>query len=131
MVCVMKEATPFWVGSLNGTHVVYDPSLQLTESRWVLLFLVQKEAMVAYRRRHARSISKAHASKHPHYEKNIASYRSWRQAQTEEQVQTLYGSLRRKDEATVREIAGTQARHAAFLSQNHVDPMGTTEPTRR
>lgn len=119
-----------WVGAINGMHVVFDPQLQSDGSRWVLLYMVAHGRVVAYRRRHARTVVQKHALEHPQHEANLAHYRSWRAGLSAEALQFLREDLLRKDATVEREIANTEQLHMRFLSLAPTAYPGTREPSR-
>lgn len=119
-----------WVGAINGMHVVFDPQLQRDGSRWVLLYLVVHGKVVAYRRRHARTVVRKHVQEHPQREANLAHYRAWRVNLSTEAFQSLREDLRRKDATVEREIANTEQLHKRFLSLPPTAYPGTSEPSR-
>ena len=121
---------PLWVGSINGVHVVYDPQLQTDGSRWVLLYMVAQGKVIAYRRRHARTVAQKHAQEHPQREANLTLYRTWRASLSPESLESLREDLRRKDATVEREIANTEQLHRRFLSLAPSAYPGTREPSR-
>lgn len=118
-----------WVGAINGVHVVFDPQIQINGSRWVLLYLVAHGKVVAYRRRHARTVVQRHAREHPQREANLAHYRSWRLGLSAEALEALREDLRRKDATLEQEIASTEQLHKRFLSLAPTAYPGTREPS--
>ena len=117
-----------WAGAINGVHVVFDPELQCESSRWVLLYMVVHGKVIAYRRRHARTVAQKHAQNHPQREANLAHYRNWRFSLSAEAFQSLREDLRHKDATVEREIANTEQMHKQFVSLAHIDYPGTHEP---
>ena len=42
------DGAELWFGTLNGISVVYDPDIQVSGSRWVLLFAVPHQRLIPY-----------------------------------------------------------------------------------
>lgn len=125
----MSESdTGLWVGAINEVHVVYDPALQVPGSRWVLLYLVNREKPVPYRRRHARTVAVKHDASHPEYLRNLERYLGWRGALNSEQVQALFNDIRLKDGTLEEETETTRGKHEAFLSPRRSKYLGAVEP---
>ena len=119
-----------WVGAINGMHVVFDPQQQAEGSRWVLLYIVVHGKVIAYRRRHARTVVQKQAQDHPQLAAKLANYRAWRSPLYGGAFESLREDLRRKDATVEQEIANTERLHRQFLSPSLTAYPGACEPSR-
>jgi hypothetical protein len=118
-----------WVGSINGIHAVFDPQIQVDQSRWVLLYIINQENVVAYRRISARADAKKHTSTHPQFEIYKQKYSDWLTAKSVEEIEALKHDLRRKDAAALADIARIEVMHRKHLSIDDHSYRGISEPT--
>lgn len=118
-----------WIGSINGIHAVFDPQIQVAESRWVLLYIINRGSAVAYRRILARADATRHQATHPQFELNLKSYEDWITAQSPQSIAELQRELRQKDFAAQKEISRVEALHRKYLSLDEAAYKGTLEPT--
>lgn len=125
----MTDTQGMWAGAINGIHAVFDPSIQLEGSRWILLFLVAHARLVAYERAHARSISRAIDLKDA--QEALETYERWRQTQERSTIEAAIDALRVKDETTTKRIARATAMHQKRLEKRAVTYRGVIEPTGR
>ena len=117
-----------WVGAINGAHVVYDPGLQVPGSLWVLLYLVNRQAPIPYRRRHARTVAIKHDASHPERARNLERYLAWRGALNSQKLEDLFSDIRRKDRTFELEMEVTRSKHEAFLRPRGEKYVGAVEP---
>ncbi|HNV60150.1 MAG TPA: hypothetical protein PKH72_10890 [Rhodoferax sp.] len=116
------------VGAINGLHVVFDPQLQLADSKWVSLFSIIRNEMMMYQRRYAKTVCQLHQLSHPKYQENLEIYRAWRSAISPENLEDLFIELRVKD-ANLRDWVGaTERMHKEFLSKSGKPYPGIREP---
>jgi hypothetical protein len=125
----MNSESDLWAGAINGVHAVFDPSIQLENSRWILLFLVAHSRLVAYEKAHARTVSReidAGASSAA-----CETYRKWRNSQQPSTIEAATASLRQKDETTARRLSQATAVHRKRLEKASVAYQGVIEPDGR
>jgi len=125
----MIKLDKLWVGSINGFHAVFDPEIQVEESRWVLLYIINRETVVPYRRLIARAEAKKHQPDHPEFNSNIEKYLNWRNAKTTEEIEELKRDVRHKDTVAQNEIARIKTLHQKYLSIDDEAYLGVSEPT--
>jgi hypothetical protein len=81
----METDRDFWFGALNGMHVVYDASIQLPGSHWLLLFQVRLKRLIAYHKPHARSVL-VPVTDREKAAGTFSAYREWRYLRYEVEV---------------------------------------------
>lgn len=97
----MDAARDVWVGTLNGITVVFDPWLQVSGSRWVVLYAVPHKRLIPYQRAHARSVT------HPCEDSElcrsaIEADTAWRRETPESALQAVQADVRHKDDVLAK-----------------------------
>jgi hypothetical protein len=127
---IMDATRDIWVGTLNGIAVVFDPRIQVQESRWVVLYAVPHKRLIPYQRSHARSVT------HPCEDAELrraamAAYEAWRRATPESVLEAAAADIRHKDEVLARKLAQVIVTHRRRLEEHSRIYRGTTEPDGR
>ncbi|HEY0682498.1 MAG TPA: hypothetical protein VGD45_09215 [Steroidobacter sp.] len=124
------DGTELWFGTLNGISVVYDPSLQVAGSRWVLLFAVPHQRVIPYQKAHARSVSKPlHDT-----QRQLAAaeaYQAWRATTSAAKITEAMEDIRRKDAFLAQKLEGVRVLHRRSLERQMLPYRGVTEPDGR
>ena len=125
----METRSDLWAGAINGFHAVLDPSIQVEDSRWILLFLVAHGRLVAYERAHARSVTRSLDAS----DKLSAceAYRQWRASQDPVIIEAAIASLRQKDATTAKRISLATEIHRKRIEKAHITYCGVIEPDGR
>ncbi len=93
---MMEAGKRLWAGILNGISVVHDPNIQLPNSRWVLLYAVPHQRLIAYQKSHARSVT--HAPSDPDTRTSaLQAYETWRRTVPTSVLEQAVTEVRRKD----------------------------------
>jgi hypothetical protein len=126
----MDTKKELWVGALNGMHVVYDPEIQIPESRWVLLFQVRRNGLIPYHKPHARSVLNSLSDPDTRVE-ILQAYEAWRRTATQSLLDDAANDVRRKDEHLKERLANALAMHRRSLEKVSIAYCGVTEPDGR
>jgi hypothetical protein len=120
-----------WIGSINGLHAVVDPTIQVKDSRWVLIYLALHQRIVPYEKAHGRSVWKEFAGEKDDADRLRAEYCAWRMRQRAEDMAAAVDIIRQHDVVTTRRLADAEAKHRARLEKRALRYRGVTEPDGR
>jgi hypothetical protein len=120
-----------WLGSINGLHAVVDPSIQVDESRWVIIYIALHKRLIPYEKAHGRSIWKDLSGEDDDAERLRADYQGWLAAQGDGPVAAAKDLVGKNDVVTARRLADAKDKHRARLEKKSKRYMGVTEPDGR
>jgi hypothetical protein len=126
-----SRGSSLWLGSVNGLHAVVDPSIQVDDSRWVIIYIALHKRLIQYEKAHGRSIWKDFAGEDDEAARLSTDYRSWLAAQGDEVVAAARDLVRKRDIGTARRLADAERRHRLRLERQSKRYAGVTEPDGR
>lgn len=109
----------YWVGSMNGQLVIYDPEIQLDASRHVILYFRMHERYVPYIKTRARAIIKKVPQEHNEYLPTINQYRLWLKTNKEQKIQSIKEDVAKRDKNYEIRISTLKEKH-----RKHVEGAG-------
>ena len=117
-----------WLGSINGLHAVVDPSIQVDQSRWVIIYIALRKRLIPYEKAHGRSIWKDFVGDDEEAERLRTDYLGWRADQGDKAIEAAVGIVRKNDVLTARRLAEAERRHRERLEKTSKRYIGITEP---
>jgi len=126
----MAPTTKPTVGVINGLVVVYDPEIQMRNSRWVLLFAAAHSRLIAYQKSHARSVMTPPRESESRSDA-LRKYEAWRNAASQELVERARSEVARKDESLAKILVRATEKHRRQLEGMGIRYCGVTEPDGR
>ena len=126
----MEPGEGLWAGILNGITVVYDPAIQLLNSRWVLLYALPHKRLIAYERSHARSVTHAPSDRATRAAA-LNDYRAWRRTVASAVLEEAADNVRLRDARLSKKLAEVTETHRRRLQDRSIPYRGITEPDGR
>jgi hypothetical protein len=124
----LPHQSNLWLGSMNGLHAVFDPSIQVEQSRWVIIYIALRKRLIPYEKSHGRSIWKDFAGDDEDADRLRRDYLGWRADGGDAHVAAAIELIRQNDVVTDRRLAEAENRHKARLEKSSKRYRGITEP---
>jgi hypothetical protein len=126
----MDVWSKLWIGIINGIFVVYDPEIQVKDSRWVLLFAIRHNRLIPYQKAHARSVAKP-LNDREKLSTALSAYQESRRTMPKSVLEDAAEDVRRKDAVLAKKLTDVTAKHRRRLEGNSFLYRGVKEPDGR